>query len=448
MKKAAQLKHSWGTAQFLSLSFAFVIIVGTVLLKLPVSTYNGISTVDALFTSTSAVCVTGLASVDTPKTFTTFGLIVIMLLIQTGGLGIMTFAASATWLLRQKLPLSERLMLEYSFTQGKTEYSLRSFLFFLIKFTFITELIGAIGFFIFLEEQNPGARAFSAIFHAVSAFCNAGFSTYSDNFMHYHDNIPVNFITMGLIIMGGIGFVVAFELRNKLKYFFSPEKKRFSTQSFSLHTWTVLNTTLLLIIGGAVLIYLFQFIAHSGISWLEALFLSVTTRTAGFNTIDIGALQQSTLLITTLLMFIGGSPGSTAGGIKTTTFAILIFIMFMGRNNFEDVTARRRSIPRTVIHEALLVLMFSFFIVLVSVTVLTVFETQIPFIRLLFESVSAFGTVGLSTGITTELRDASKLIIILTMFCGRVGSLTIFSVLINRDPASGIKYAEERVLIG
>jgi trk system potassium uptake protein len=442
------------TAHFLAISFLSVIILGTFALMLPISTYTDIDIVDAVFISVSSVCVTGLATVDVSTSFTAFGQIIIMILIQIGGLGIMTFAACAIWILREKLSVNDRMMLEYSFIQRENAYSLKRFVFFIVKYTFVMELIGAICyFFAFSDIENINDRFFFSVFHSISAFCNAGFSLSSDNFMRYNESISVNLITCALIIFGGLGFIVIFEIKNKIYYFFARDKKykMYKTRTFSVHTWLVLRVTLFLLIGGTAAIYFLQFVSigdTESISVLEAFFQSVSCRTAGFNTVDIGILHPSTLIVMMFLMFIGGSPGSTAGGIKTTTFGVLLYIIVLGRNNFESVTIRGRTIPYKIIYQALLVLLFSIFIVFVAVVMLSIFEPEYLFIQLLFETVSAFGTVGLSTGITPHLVAYSKCILIVTMFVGRIGSLTIFSIIASNREEMKVKYVEGKVLIG
>ncbi len=436
----------FGPAHILTLSFAGVILLGTLFLKLPFSTIKSISLVDALFTATSAVCVTGLAVRNTMLDFTLTGQIVILTLIQIGGLGLMTFTAIFIWMLRERISLTERLTLEYAFLQDEKMRSLRSFIYFVIAFTFITEAIGAVGFFITMDEPDLLRRIYFSIFHAVSAFCNAGFSLYSDSLMRYRANFSINAVTMSLIIAGGMGFVVVYETITRLKALVRHEV-RYKTPRFSLHTSLALRTTLILIIAGAALLFVLERITGGSLTGLESLFLSVTSRTAGFNTVDLGLLHESTLLMVILLMFIGGSPGSCAGGIKTTTAAALFYLAFLGRDNFEEVTARGRTIPKAIIYQALLIFMFSLGIVIISTMLLTIFDQSFGLMRNLFEVVSAFGTVGLSTGITPKFTDASKLVLIATMFCGRVGSLTIFSIMAGRK-AIPLRYAEERILVG
>ncbi|MFH0925933.1 MAG: potassium transporter TrkG [bacterium] len=426
-------------------SFFLAIVIGTLLLKIPYATLDGISWLDALFTATSSICVTGLIVVDTATKFTFFGKFIILLLIQAGGLGIMTFAVSLVWFLKQRVSLLDRMIIEQSFLQEETEHSLKYFLYFLFKYTFWTELIGACLYFFVLNEKNISKRFFFAFFHSISAFCNAGFSLYPDSLIRYQGNIFVNLITIALIILGGLGFLVIFELKHKLiPYFFN--RKKHNKPFLSLHSWTVIQTSFILIVVGTALIYTFQALSGNRIPLLAALFQSVTCRTAGFNTIDLSTLSHNTLLIMIFLMFIGGSPGSTAGGIKTTTFAILVFIIFVGTRNFEDVTARERTIPKEIVYNAILIFIFSITWIFIGLILLVTFQTKESFLALLFEIISAFGTVGLSTGITSNLMSSSKIVIIITMFIGRLGPLTIFSSLLRRQ--TEIRYAEENILVG
>ena len=442
------------TVHVLALSFLMVIVLGTFALMLPISTYGDIHAVDAAFISVSAVCVTGLATVDVTACFTTFGQSIIIILIQIGGLGIMTFAACAVWLLREKLSVNDKMLLEYSFIQGEDAYTLKRFVFFIVKYTFVTELIGTVCyFFAFNGIKNISARLFFSAFHSISAFCNAGFTLFSDNYMSYNDSFLINMTTSFLVIFGGLGFIVIFEIRNKLIFFLNRKKKRkiYKTKTFTVHSWLVLRITFFLIIGGTAAIYFLQFASidlTKKVTVMEAFFQSVSCRTAGFNTLDIGALHPSTLIAMMFLMFVGGSPGSTAGGIKTTTFGVLFYMVVLGRNNFESVTIRGRTIPHKIIYQALLVLLFSIFIIFAAVVVLSILEPGYQFIQLLFETISAFGTVGLSTGITANLVMYSKIVLMITMFVGRIGSLTIFSIIASNREEMKVKYVEERVLIG
>ena len=361
----------------------------------------------------------------------------------------MTFAAFAVWVVRQKISLSDRMTLQYSLAQGENTFVLKDFIFFIIKYTFWAELAGAIGlFFALTGTQGMGEKLFFAIFHSISSFCNAGFSLYPDNYMRYANSIPVNLISCFLIILGGIGFIVVFELQNNFSRLINKKKKKFHTHTFSLHTWLVLITTLSLIVFGTFFIFSLEYLAgNTQMTVMKSFFQSVTCRTAGFNTVNIASMHSSTLLIMMSLMFIGGSPGSTAGGIKTTTFAVVVCIILLGKNNFEDVTARNRTIPKKIVFQGLIILLFSSAIVFFSILLLSIFEPNTTFIQLLFETFSAFGTVGLSTGITTALTSSSKWVLMITMFAGRIGSIAIFSIFMNRSPGA-LKYAEERILVG
>ncbi len=435
---------------FLALSFFILIIVGMLLLKLPVSSHTGTSWTDALFTATSAVCVTGLIVVDTPVHFTFFGQMVILVLIQFGGIGIMTFAAYFVFIFNKKLSLPNRIMMESSFAQESSQIKLSGLLKFIVRYTFIFEVAGVVFFMLFLNEANFWKRFYFSVFHAVSAFCNAGFSTYSNSLMNYNDNAAVNITTMILIIAGGIGFLVAFEIRSKIKEILFKKRKiqKFKNYyTFSLHTWLVLLTSGILIFSGAILIYFIELYSGSGTTYLQSLFQSVTARTAGFNTIDIATLNKGTQMIIVALMFIGGSPGSAAGGIKTTTFAIIVSMIIIGRNNFEDIVIRNRQLTKRTVFQALTVFTFAFAIVFATVILVMIFDSQHEGISIIFESVSAFGTVGLSTGITSELNMASKFVITFAMFCGRVGPLTIFSIFLLKAETTEA-YASDRVLTG
>ncbi|HJO92006.1 MAG TPA: potassium transporter TrkG [Victivallales bacterium] len=446
--KKVDIISSRNPAHLLALSFLCIIVLGAAALQFPMATYGDIALVDSFFISVSAVCVTGLASVDVATTFTFFGQVIIIILIQLGGLGIMTFAAIIIWVMRQRVSLNERVLLEYAFLGSEKNLQLKDFVFFILKYTFIVELLGMIGFYYSFDHLEFSDRIFQSVFQGISAFCNAGFSLNSTNMVMFRNSYSANLVTMGLIIFGGIGFIVVFEIRNKIGYLLKNRKSRYRVSMFTLHTWTVLNVTVFLILLGGISIFFFERISNnSSITILESFFQSVSCRTAGFNTVDIGTLHSSTLLIMIFLMFVGGSPGSTAGGIKTTTFGVLLFIVFMGRNNFEDVTARNRTIPKSIVYQALVIFLFSSFVIFIATMFLCVFQNNFEFVRLFYEVVSAFGTVGLSTGITQSLFASSKWVLMIVMFTGRIGSITIFSMFANREPLN-IKKAEERLIVG
>ena len=429
----------------LIISFATVIFIGGILLTLPISTSsgNGLDFIDALFTSTSATCVTGLIVVDTGTFFSTFGQIVILILIQLGGLGIMTFTAIFVWLSKKAYSAQTHYTIQDTFGGDIEHLSIEDLLKFIVTTTFTIEGIGALILFFKLKTMYPTGKAiYSAIFHSISAFCNAGFSIYSDSLVQFNQSWVTLSTIMLLIIFGGLGYPVLFELKEIIS---GKEKKP------SFHTKLVLTTTISLIIGGAIFIWL----GDPSLSLLDSLFQSVTTRTAGFNSVDIGKLPSSSLFIMIMLMFIGGSPGSCAGGIKTTTFSgylILVKDWFFGQY-------RKRLFERRLTQETKdkikSVITLAVFTVLGSFTVLLYTEQSIlanyqeGFRNLLFEVVSAFGTVGLSTGITSHLSPTGKIVIIVDMFFGRVGPLAIVtSLLFARKKKKKIDYPEQKIMIG
>ncbi len=426
-------------------SFAMVILLGGILLTLPVSSTPGNHTgfIDALFTSTSATCVTGLIVFDTGTHFSIFGQIVILSLIQIGGLGIMTFTAIFVWLSKKAYSIQTHYTIQDTFGGDIEHLSIEDLLKFIVSSTFLIEGIGAGILFLKLNKFYPAKKAlYSAIFHSISAFCNAGFSVYSDSLVHFHSSWITLGTVMWLIVMGGLGYPVLFEIKQLL------QKKK---NRASFHTKVVLTTTVALVIGGAILIKA----GDPNLTILDSLFQSVTTRTAGFNSVDIGNLPSSSLFIMITLMFIGGSPGSCAGGIKTTTFSgflIVVKDMFFGR--FRKRLFERKLTEDTV-EKIKSVIILALFTVLFSFTILLYTETNIlatfkeGFRNLLFEVVSAFGTVGLSTGITSHLSTAGKLVIIADMFAGRVGPLAIVtSLLFRKKSKKKIDYPEQKIMIG
>ncbi len=427
--------------KLLLLSFLAVIFTGSLLLYLPISHNGELSYINSLFISTSAVCVTGLSVIDVSSQLTVFGKIILLILIQIGGLGLMTFIGIIIWGLKAKISFSNQNVLQYAFLQKTPRFSLKSFILFLFKYTLIVESIGAIFLIIFSSDKNIVRRIFYSIFHSVSAFCNAGFSLYSDGLVRYHDNTGYTLTIAFLIITGGIGFLVVFEIVAAIKNRFLKKIKVYHS-FLSLNSWIVINVTIALLILGTIIFYFFE-----PITLLEAFFQSVTTRTAGFNTIDLNSLSHESKFITMVLMFIGGSPGSTAGGIKTTTFALLFLVTFMANNNFKDVTIRKRRIPNSVIYQALVLFLLYIVFLFISIAVLLYTHPDIYFLDIIFEAVSAIGTVGLSLNVTQKLIASSKIVIILIMFIGRVGPALIFSILINPDNRNK-KYAEEKILIG
>lgn len=432
----------------LTLSFAATILVGAILLTLDISANHGKSTsfVDALFTSTSAVCVTGLVVVDTGTHFSRFGQAIIVILIQLGGLGIMTFSVFLGIVVGMGVGLFERQIVKDSFG---TQYSgkvgglvLRIFL-----LVFIVEGIGAalLAFRWKDTAKSVSEAIWLGVFHSVSAFCNAGFSTFSNNLEGFREDFLVNIVIMLLIVIGGLGFVALFEIIRKAS---APKKK----QPLSLHTKTVLVTTGLLIFGGATLIYLLEaFGLFKGYSstdgFMSALFQSVTARTAGFNTVPIGPLSNATLTIIIILMFVGASPGGTGGGIKTTTAAVF-FADFRSYLLGREPEMYERSIDRETVEKAYLVIILALGMTTIISFILMVFERNVDAIKLVFEAVSAFGTVGLSTGITPELSAPSKLALVLLMFAGRIGPLTLALAFGGKNLRGSFRYPEGKIFLG
>lgn len=432
--------------QILSLGFGIMILIGTILLTLPISTTNGLGCpwLNALFTSTSATCVTGLIVVDTGTYFSRFGQMVIAVLIQVGGLGFMSMSVLIALALGKRIMLKERLIIQEALNQINVDGIIRLTKY-MLGVTFLIEGAAAIILAIrWSTDLGWGRALYFGIFHAISAFCNAGFDLFSVSFVNYRGDITVNMVISLLFIIGGIGITVILDLGN----FISRRKLR-----LSLHTKVVLSISAILILVGMVMIYLMESNnTLAGISWgekiLAAYFQAVTSRTAGFNTLPIGEMRDGTLFFLLILMFIGASPGSTGGGIKTTTFGavfLLIISIIKGKN---EVEVFERSIPNETVYKALTILLISLGIVVLNTMVLLFTETANA-IQVLFEVISAFGTVGLSTGITPTLSPIGKMIIILTMFLGRVGPLTLAFALTQRmRKGSQIRHPEEKINVG
>ncbi len=413
---------------------------------LPVSNAARRSTdfLTAIFTSTSAVCVTGLIVVDTGTHFSRFGQVIILLLIQAGGLGIMTFTAVFAWLSRRRVSIQSQLALRDTFLAKTEKVSLRRLLLFILSTTAVIEAAGAAVLYFSMTRPAPGGRLFNAIFHSISAFCNAGFSLNSNSVIPFHTSIPVMGTIMLLIIAGGIGYPVMLEIKSHMK---APG----NTGHWSLHTKTVLLTTTSLILGGAFFIK----IGNANLSILDALFQSVTTRTAGFNSVSVGQLPHAIMLVMILLMFIGGSPGSCAGGIKTTTFSGMIVVWKDWLFGASRKRFFKRKISRDTIRKIKAVIGLAIIWILLSFAALLYTESLIlatdpsAFQDLLFEVVSAMGTVGLSAGVTPHLSGIGRIIIIMDMFVGRVGPLAVVTALLNAGAGRNIiGYPEERIMIG
>lgn len=422
-----------------------VIGLGTILLNLPAASSAGksIGFINALFTATSATCVTGLIVLDTGKDFSTFGQLVILILLQCGGLGIMTMSTMFAFLAGKRISLRQRLIMQESLNQFSIGGLVRLAKYILI-FTAVIEVLGAAILFLCWQRiHSPLQALYLAVFHSISAFCNAGFSLFSDSIMHYKGDLVINLTFIVLIILGGTGFLVLLELFQYGK-----------NGTLSLHAKLALKTSLILILIGFIIIFLIESNNPSTLRALSfpekvygSIFQSVTARTAGFNTIHIGSMQNATLLLIIILMFIGASPGSTGGGVKTTTFGLLLLYVWSSLKGKEEIQIFKRRISQDIIPKVLTVITLSLGLVIVMTILLSYVEGE-DFIKVLFEVVSAFGTVGLSTGITSSLSVAGKIIIIITMFTGRIGPLGLALSLIQKREPEMIRYPEEKIMVG
>ncbi len=427
-------------------TFLILILTGTLLLVMPFSTHSGYLTLgDALFTSVSAVTVTGLTIVNTGEHFTFTGQLIILLLIQLGGLGFMTFSTLTILILGRSISVTNKLILENDFTQGKNN-NIKDLLKKIILFTIGFEFFGFILLFFQFSGLQIKERLFSSIFHSVSAFCNAGFSIFNNGFEPFRSNAGINFTIAFLIITGGLGFLVLNEV-----YLFLKRKKPFS--KFTIHSKLVIIVSTVLIISGTLIIFAEELINNTNnlqISdkLLSSFFQSVSARTAGFNTIDLNILSFSSFFIILLLMFIGASPGSTGGGIKTTSLG-LVFAYFRSRfQGKEKVNLFYRTIPQRNYEKAFLIIVISFLLISFFLILILSFENKFTFSELLFEVVSAFGTVGLSLGITAELSLTSKIVIMVTMFTGRIGPLTLLLAISKKESKAVYDYPEENIMTG
>jgi trk system potassium uptake protein TrkH len=433
-------------------SFASVILIGAILLWLSFSSGSGhITFIDALFTSTSAVCVTGLTVLDIGKDLSLSGQIITLCLFQIGGLGIITFSVVLFGLMGRGISFKGRDIVQSTFlhTPRRDFIVIMKWVFGL---TFIIEATGSFFLFIrFYQDFSPGQALYYAVYHAISAFNNCGYSLFSSNLIHYQSDLVVNLTIMGLIILGGIGFIVQYEVISLWRGF---------RKKLSVHSNIVLITTACLILSGAVFFYMFEvnhILKEASIKTqiLTSFFQSVTPRTAGFSTVDIGHLTNPTILVLMMLMFVGASPGSTGGGIKTTSFALLLLMIWNRLRGQEQVNVFNRTIPGEILTRTIAIIFASAFSVTLITSILLLIggvgnlppvESRHFFVEYLFETVSAFGTVGLSMGITPNLSTGQKLAIILIMFAGRVGPLTLaFSWY---SPKGGLTYAEESVMVG
>lgn len=437
------------------ISFVSLIAVGTLLLSLPMATYSKIGFMDALFTATSAVCVTGLIVVDTGGFFTPFGQVIILCLIQIGGLGVMTISVMLFLAVGRSISFRQRMAMQEIFAPTPREDILQVVRTILV-FTLIVESAGTAVLFSQWAGEYPLSQAlYLALFHSISAFCNAGFSLFEDSLMRYSADWEINISMGALIVLGGIGFPVVYDIATRIKT--SRRRSRLSIQ-----TKTVLLTTCILILVGAG-VFLVLELPHtlSGKPVNEAvlisLFQSITCRTAGFNTIDIAHLNNATLMMMSTLMFFGASPGSAGGGVKTTTLALIIAFTWSRIRRRKRVNLFKKSIPvesvnrsisLTLVCISIIGTVLFFMLAGISITAFPAEAGGPHFLSYLFESVSAFGTVGLSMGITAALSDFSKALVILLMLVGRAGVLTFAYIIVGGGAVNGIEHAEENIMIG
>lgn len=431
------------------LSFAIMMFLGALLLCLPLAQISGKSGnfLENLFTATSALCVTGLVVNDISITYTIFGKIVILILIQLGGLGVLTVSSMVILSISRKMGYYTKKIVSEDINYNiLTE--IPRYLKNVSIVVFGIEFVGAVLLFFEFSKKLPFIQAVGySIFHSVSAFCNAGFALFSNNMENYTGNILINFVITSLIILGGLGFAAILDVYNVIK----KTRRKLST---STHLAIVM--TIFLICFGAIMTFILEYSNKGTIGnlslhdkLLSSYFQSVTLRTAGFQTVDLATLTTPTIIIYLFLMFIGASPGSTGGGLKTTTLGILLLGVMNAITGREDIEYRRRRLSWQTFNKACAILMLSLFYLFVMIIIMSIFDSSKGFLPLLFELISAFGTVGLSMGLTAKLSIISKLIIILTMYIGRVGPLTIMYALSKKKYREGkYKYPEETILIG
>ncbi len=429
----------------LALGFGCLILIGGFFLSLPIASKSGESVgfLNAIFTSASAVCVTGLVVVNTGEFWSLFGQIVIIILIQMGGLGFMTMTTLVALLLGKKITLKDRLIIREQLNQ-ETMSGLVKLTKYVIIATFCIEGIGVLLLATrFIPIYGLAKGIWFSIFHSISAFCNAGFDIIGNSIIPFANDIVINLTISFLIIIGGLGFSVYLDITKSKKF-----------KKLGLHSKLVLTITILLIFVGTILVYVIEgrnpgtmkFFSQ-GEKLLASFFQAVVPRTAGFNSIDMSKIRDTTAFIFICLMFIGGSPGSTAGGIKTTTFGAIVLSTLSVVKGSKDVVTFKKRISQEIINRALAIFFIGVFLVMTVSMILTITEDA-KFLDLLFETTSAFGTVGLSKGITSKLSNIGKVIIMGTMYCGRVGPLTMAFAFARRQNHPLYRYSEENIMVG
>jgi trk system potassium uptake protein TrkH len=429
----------------LALGFASLILFGGILLNLPIATQNGqsIGFINALFTSASAVCVTGLVVVNTGEFWSFFGQIIIILLIQMGGLGFMTMATIGALIIGKKITLKERLIIKEQLNQ-ETMSGLVKLTKYVILSTFAIEFIGALLLSTrFIPIYGWSKGTYFSIFHAISAFCNAGFDLTGDSIAPFVGDFTINMTISALIILGGLGFTVYIDISRQRSF-----------RKFHLHTKIVLTITGLLLVIGMVVFLLIEYnnpftlrTLSTSEKLISSFFQSVVPRTAGFYSVNLAGLYDTTVFFMIILMFIGGSPGSTGGGIKTTTFGALMLTTLSIIKGEKDVVAYRKRISNDIINRSLAIATIGIIMVIGVSFVLTVTESA-TFLDVLFETTSAFATVGLTRGITPNLTDFGKIVLTLTMYAGRVGPLTMAFAFAKQNAKKGYTYSDGNIMVG
>jgi len=434
-------KTKFSEVQVLALGFFIVIFIGGTILSLPISSASGEATnfLDSIFTATSATCVTGLVTVDTGTHWNLLGQTVIMILIEIGGLGFMSFATFISVLIGRRITLKSRLLMQ----EAMNTFNIQGLVKMLKKvmlFTFIIQFIGALILSTQLIPEFGVARGiYISIFSSISTFCNAGFDLFGNfnSYTAYYDNSIILLTVSALIAIGGLGFIVLLELYNYK-----------STKKLSLHAKVVLLITTILIVGGTIV--MFNTLGNMNIKdkIVNSIVASISPRTAGINSVPIDKMTTTSKFITVILMFIGGSPGSTAGGLKTSTFGIILCTAISVIKGKENADIFGRTIPRGLQLKAVTLLIIGMGLVTTVTMALTIAEPNEAFLDVLYEATSAFGTVGLTTGVTQRLSEPGKIIIIMLMYLGRVGPLTVVMALISRKKGTNYKYPEGKILIG
>ena len=447
-------------AQLFILSFLVIIFTGSLLLTLPNATYNGISYVDALFTATSAVCVTGLAVVVTATHFTLFGQTIIMMLIQIGGLGILTFASYFSYFFKGGTTYENQLALGYM-TSSRKLGEVFSTLKYILLITFGIELLAAILIYTSVDSEkfsSVSEQLFFSAFHAISAFCNAGFSTLPNNLMEtgFVNNYNLQLVVIFTFVLGGLGFPIVVNILKYLKYsmvaLFAPGKRIYRPWVLNLNSRITLITTLAVMLVGFISFYFLEYdntlAAHEGFGKVvTALFGATTPRTAGFNTIDTGAMKLTTVTIVIILMWIGASPQSTGGGIKTSTFAIAILNILSLAKGKSKIEIYRREIANVSVRRAFGIMSLSLFVIGVGILLISTFDPEKQMVDIAFECFSAYSTAGLSLGITGDLTDASKLVVSAVMFIGRISMLSLVIAVFKKIKHKNYKYPTEEITI-